>query len=490
MTTTHWQTSRRTLMQAAAATGTISAFGLGAMAQKAGPTPSFKPWPIKKGVNSASTPFGMVRVGIIESQCLPVYVESADRSAVFDAEGKAVLTRIGAGSNAITFTGGSIQLGKGAKLIKLDRAGWKSLIAYAGKDSGLLASAMGLRSALMSAFPIAVLASRTKPYVDAAKQTLETAAEMAEQGANCTVSRWEEEVETRVVELVDVVVTAEKQWNECIAKAKCDDGLGGVPCYAAAVAVCSAKTFLDLVVGTIEIVTKFVDTIVHETVVCVTGALPKGVLPNEWFASKGGFAGLLETPAQAASFGSAQVLEALAFLKTHTAFLGEFATCFLNSKWQLAQSGTIARTSGGALSIPYGIKITMSATCARKLKLESLWGQAFASVSSLLALIAAIDAPAKAVLAPLGIAATPAVVAAAGSLGAVVLQIATLIACFLVVAIWHGVMLSAQLSLADAAGAFADGKVEMIHPTFVLALLEAVTLGFSPGEFVPPIVVG
>ena len=68
---------------------------------------------------------------------------------------------------------------------------------------------------------------------------------------------------------------------------------------------------------------------------------------------------------------------------------------------------------------------------------------------------------------------------------------AALMAAFVVMALYHGTVLSAQLAIhQQTTDNFADGVVCIEHPCFALALIEVLTLTNAPTELVPPIVTG
>ena len=64
-------------------------------------------------------------------------------------------------------------------------------------------------------------------------------------------------------------------------------------------------------------------------------------------------------------------------------------------------------------------------------------------------------------------------------------------AAFVVLALYYGTVLSAQLAIhQQTTDNFADGRVCIEHPCFALALIEVLTLTNAPTELVPPIVTG
>jgi hypothetical protein len=67
---------------------------------------------------------------------------------------------------------------------------------------------------------------------------------------------------------------------------------------------------------------------------------------------------------------------------------------------------------------------------------------------------------------------------------------AALVLGFVILALIYGTALVAQLTVHEQIGSFADGVVDIEHPTFALALIKLATLTLVPAELVPPIVTG
>jgi hypothetical protein len=242
----------------------------------------------------------------------------------------------------------------------------------------------------------------------------------------------------------------------------------------------------DVLVAICETVTPIVEWVDHTYFVC------QGKLSVSW-DNPYDFLDPVYPKATKASDkepGSKDVAEALQFLKTWGDFLGKFGECFVNSKWSLAQAEVPLDFGHGNVAIPYGVRVTMPATYAERIRLFRVPGEIFATFSSALNLLASLSPEFRELALP-GVSAVAAISAAAAALPAEVLVAAQLIAAFVILMLIYGTAISAQLEVAKALGAFDDGEVVIEHPTFAVA---ALTIGLpgigSVSQLIPPIVLG
>lgn len=435
-------------------------------------------------------PFGEVRIYSIGGEVLPVFASAADGSAVMDITGRSAFVRYGKGQTAITLTTNGVKFGA-AKEQPYSADVVRKLIAALAKDRNKARGAMLLRSALHTSYPVA--AARSK--APGGKQTRvgtamsKGAAGYGSRALYCTTRTVTETATRTITETVDVIKTAEKQYQECY-----DREVNKDPCKSSgpvaglcAAGICALTTFVDLVVGFVEIVTTIAEEVTREVMTCITPK--KGEWPNPWTIPDRPIRTAVLQPKVV--FGKKEIDDALTLLGSIPGLLGPFGTCFFEGQWGLAQLDTQLNLGGTEVIIPYGVKVCLSAECATQLSIDAIWGETLAGWGGALSVLAALDAGAAASLASIGIVPSAAVVALIAGIPPAVLAAATIILLFILIALLWGTAISAQLWLQkNFTHNFDDGKVCIEHPSFAIALIEIATLGIVPADLTPPIVTG
>lgn len=450
-------------------------------------TPSFRP--SSKGPGSIG-PWGEVQLRNSDLGAAPVLVQSADRAGVLDLTGRRGFLSLGGG--ALTATSAGVSFTKGAKPEPWSKATIKRLIETIAQRPDYRRSATQLRSALLSSYVDAARPGKAKAEPRIAKAILAGSKAVGSSAltTTCTSQSVTETVLTTVEKAVKVMATAEEQYDKCVSDGYRANGIPGV-----IEAACFAKGFIDVVVGWITVVVEVVQEVTRVVVTCVTSLASSVIpgLPSLWNGDN-----LPLRPFGKDEKGPELSMEviraALAELKTLLGFAPAFVQCLLDADWSLASLKTSYRIGGSQVVVPYGVKVCLSADCARQLSIMNVAGLFGTSGAAIAAALAAVSPEAAAALAPFGITATPAVAAAVAAASPAIVQAMLIILLMIIVLLFHAVMVSGQLALWEFFNpdSFADGKVCIEHPSMALAVLNLVTLGMSsgPAALVPPIVTG
>ncbi|MGH8137666.1 MAG: hypothetical protein ACREVV_05655 [Steroidobacteraceae bacterium] len=443
-------------------------------------------------------PWGEVVVARSGSTVVPAIIRSADKLAVADMTGRQARVQIGIGSaDAITLTSDGVAFGSSAKPEAWNAGVADKLIKTIASNRQKARSLMQIRAAFATSFPVYMAMSKSGTDKRIAAVQQKTASELA--NTHCSATTVTDYVTTTVTDVTQIWKSAEKQYQECFdheTSGAAGLGCSLLPAGAArnlcAAGVCTAKGFTDIVVGVIDVVHTVTEAVVRQIVTCVTGVI-RGAFPNVFTLVDHALPGLEKPGTTPPAFTVKDLQAALKFLTDAVGVLGPFAKCLLSAKWSIESAGTPIPMGDGNLAIPYGIRVCMSADCARGLTIQGVGGELVTSWTAALTLLAALSPEFAALVAPLGVtvpAALAAAVAALAAIGTAAVAAAALILAFIILALIYGTALVGELSAADALGAFADGEVCIVHPTFALAMIKALTLGTVPAELVPPIVVG
>lgn len=484
-----WKLTRRALLRHTAFAGLATALPWPSMvfAQPKKPPIPRIPFSKRDRGETVAGPYGQVRIAKVGEEILPVIVSAANRSALMDLTGRSALVRYGVGSNAVTLTTAGVKFGTN-KMRPWSAAVIRDLIAALAKDRKKAQGVLLLRSALHTSYPVAAAASKAPKGKRMGTAMAKGAAGFGIGATKCVTRTVTETVVSTITETIEVVKTAEEQYQECydreIKKDPCKSvgPLAGV----CAAGICATKTFIDLVVGFVEVVTTVAEEVTREVVACTVPS--RGEWPNPWTIPDRPISAALPQPK--AAFGKKELDDAIKLVKDFAGGLSPFAKCLVEGKWSLAQLDTQLNL-GGNVVIPYGVKVCISAECASTLSIENMFFNDYAAWASALAALAALSPEFAAFIAPYGIAAAPALAAAVAALPEIVVAAAAIILAFIILALIYGTAISAQLAVHKiATNNFADGEVCIEHPTFALALIKMATFGVAPAELIPPIVTG
>jgi hypothetical protein len=487
-----WTINRRDLMRGMAASGLMLAFPWAGSAHAflLAPKPPiipFKPSTIGEGVIG---PYGEVRIFAVGGEILPIYASAFDGSAIMDLSGRTPFIRYGAGTTAITLSTKGVQIGSD-KPMAWSGDTVKRLIEGIVKDRTKVRSVLLLRSALHSSYPVAAAKSKSQPKGGVKKSA--SAMSKGSQGfgagaMKCVTTTITDTVTRTVTETIEKIKTVEQQYQECydqqITRDPCKAlGFGAGACAAT---VCAAIAFVEIVVGFVEVVTTITEEVTRQAVTCVSQV--KFEWPNPWVV---GLPVKAAVPQPAAAFGPKEIEGALKLLKDIGGFLGPFGKCLIEGQWSLAQATTPLDFGDGPVTIPYGVKVCITAACATQLSIDSISAEYLSAWGAALAALAALSPEFAAAVSGLGITAAPAVVAAIAALPEIVIAAAAIILAFIILALIYGTAISGQLFYhRHYTENFADGVVCIEHPSFALGLIKLATIGALPVELIPPIVTG
>ena len=458
------------------------------------PRLTMRPLPITRlpGVLGSTGNWGEVQVRELKTGLVPVYVRSANRAGVMDLTKSRATVSLGNGRFVLTSR--TIQAGGMAQ--PWNASTISNLINSARKDASLRASLLGLRAALLTAYPYTVSTAKKMAEPRVAQALVGAAAQMGVRAmprrSNCTTTTITETIVREVEQEVERWFTAEERYADCVQK-QVDAGIfGGV---VAAAAYCAAAGFVDLFLGVVTVLVTVTEEVERTVVSCVLEgskrlvdifngieiALPdKGIrLPT--VPAIGGVAPALT---------STDIMAALQRLRDLLGAVSPFTTCMLGGKWSFAAADLAAITGTSTFEIPYGVKVCITANCARQLRYDSAHGDLGDAATTLLAILAALNTDFAAVASTLGIAKAAEAVALAAVIGTTATTALTAVAALLLFLVYYAAMIAIQLQFLPES-AFADGWVCIEHPTFVIAAVTVLVPGLgSLSQWTPPIVTG
>ena len=435
-------------------------------------------------------PFGEARIYNVGGFAMPMIVTSADGSAVMDLTGRSPFIRLGAStdSSAIVLRSGSIQFGI-SKPVPWSPDIIKKLISTLAANRQKATGLILLRSALYTSYPIAVKRLKSKMNTAVATKLSAGSRGLGKDSLKCTSTTVTDTVVNTITQTINVVKTAEQQYQECYDKqvrsAGCADA--GIFAGACAATICGLKAFVEIVVGVTTIVTTVTEEVVRTVVSCTKPLI--GSWPNPWNFYNNLPVAKVSQPAL--KFGATDLAGAIKFLKDITGFFGPLGKCLIDGKWNVAQLQTPLDFGGGKLVLPYGMRVCITSDCARKLALENTAGELSTAWLAALGALAALSTEFAAFAATFGIVATPAIVAAIAGLPEVVVALAAILLAFVIVLLIWGTVISGQMSYQVCCTSnLADGTVCIEHPTFAIQVITLLTLGQVPVGLIPPIVTG
>lgn len=494
--------SRRNVTLGGTAMGTLFAVGLSplgssALGQKGNGKSIGKPpqqyFTTDNGAGMRG-PWGEVRTVRLAGALYPYWIESADKGGTFSFGGRNWFVRLGTEGSGLTMTSEGFAVGKEK------RVSWKGNVARLTSlirgNKAWTRSAMQLRSTFLSSFVVAAAQAKNAPAIGSFADAFVKVVEDVGEATNCTIRTVTEEITTRVERTVDIITTAEEQYQHCYDQAVaggCSKLLFGPAIIGCAVLYCGAKTFADVVSGVMRVWDDVVEDVTRDVKQCTKTV--RGYLPNRWTLpdlpipafEEPGFIreirqGLIE---------ATQVGKALRLLRDNLngslAFLGPFK-CLLEGDWSIASLPLV-----GGIGIPFGVTLTIDANCARSLSVANLAGPAAQAWSGALSLLATFNPGAAAALAAMEIAPITSLLSSVTSLGPAAIAAGSVIACLMILVLYHATLIASQISalLWLNPGVLNDGKLAMTHPSLAAAAVSALALGtLSPVFLVPPIVTG
>lgn len=442
-------------------------------------------------------PWGEVRASRLPEGLTPYMIQTANKAGLFDYAGRKPFVTLQGSGQEIRLEVDGIIFGK-AKPLAWDKAGVAALKNALKRDRKAMQSAMQMRSAMATSFAALAVATKTAPPKEIATGFFGIVEDLGK-ATTCTTTTITESVTTLVERTIDEIQSAAERYAECYDDALKTGACGFTASFnldagkLCAKVYCTAKGFVDVVIGVLTIVTEVVEEVIREVTTCTK---PLGyLLPSNWDLPD---VRMPDLPMKELKLLAKDVTKALAFIKEFSddlfAFLGPFGKCLVDGKWTI-NSAPIPFIQG--IGIPFGATVCITAACARSLAAQNLAGEASAAWGSALAALAALSPEFAAASGPLGVVAAPALAAATTALSPGVIAALLAILCFIIMALIYASAISAQLGvliltsqIPGFPNVFSDGEVCITHPTLALAAIMYATAGGVPAQLIPPIVLG
>ena len=443
-------------------------------------------------------PWGEVLVARVKNFAIPAAIRSADGSASVDTVSPLASVQVGIGTpSLISWTARGVEFTKGAAPEPWNTATIEQLIKSIASDPVKLRGMLQLRSALLTAFPVYL--ARTNSITDTRIGDGHRKATSHVSSITCNASATTEAV-TTVQQVTETVwVTAQQQYQKCYndqtsgaAGNSCSAVPEGILRDSCAAALCTAEGFVDTAESVLTTVTTVTNAAVNDAVGCAGAAV--GAFRNFWNVPSRTLPGLEPANAKPVVPSLSDIQAAIKFLTDAIGGLSPIFPCLLSAKWSIASAGTPIPMGDGNLSIPYGIEVCLTSACADTLTIDKMASGLASSWTAAVTLLAALNPVGfGAFAASLGITVPQALTASVGALaalGAGATTAAALILAFIILCLIYGTAIVGQLTIWKQLGAFSDGQVCIVHPTFALAMIKILTVGIAPAELVPPIVIG
>ena len=503
MTDDAFDPTRRDLLRAAVAGSLLSCVPFSpAEAAFTTPTLRFSGNRTRDGVVG---PWGEVRVLNSGGKVLPTMVITNGGFGLLNLSVQRPYVQLGVKDDRVVFSSQGVQLRSGDPFKPWSAEAIRAIHAAIAQDRSKLRGLLELRAVLHTTFTVAATAAKGTSERRFAAALAKGSGGLGARSMQreCTTTTITDTVIRTVTEYVDVIKTAQQQYDECYAKnvrsATCSAlGPGAGLCAAS---YCLAMGFVDLVVGFYEVTRTLAEEVVRTVVVCtapIRGSWPNPVTLIDQISSKIGFAAPPQSFSQEDILGATRILAAIIEEIERTseaATVGTYVRCLFGGQWSLASLPPIPMgLPAGGLSIPYGIKVCISADCANQMAATNV-AQEYAQVLPLmLGVLGGLNQGVYRLLGDLGwlygAFGTGVLIGAVG--GPVAAKAcAALMVAFVINALYYGGLISGQLAIhQQATNHFADGTVCIEHPCFALQFIELMTTGAAPTELVPPIVTG
>lgn len=481
--------TRRDLLRHAVAGALLTMPWLDAVAAPS-PIPPAVPFTKNRAGDGLIGPFGEVRIASLEGVVLPAFVTAAGGLAAMNLAVRAPSIQIGADDTMIILTSAGVQFGKAGGVKAWTRDSLQAIVNAIVRDPRKARGIMLLRSALHTTLPVAAMQMKGRLNAKfAGALAASTSGLGARSMLTCVTTTITETVTRTFTEMVEVWKSAEKQYQECydreVGRSPCKDALLGAGLCAAG--ICSVKGFVDVVVGMYEVVRTVTEEVTRTLVICTRA--PIATWPNPWDLT--GVLGKITVDQPKRQFTDKDIAAAIDLLAQFTGFFGIYAKCLLRGKWSLLQLTTPLDFGDGNIVLPYGIKVCVSAQCARDMAFSNVGSELASSWQAALSVLAALSPEFAALAATFGVSASGVVAGAILGAPELVVACAAVILAFILAALIYGTIVAAQLEYHRVStNNFDDGVVCIEHPTFAVAYIELMTQGFIPARAIPPIVTG
>lgn len=444
---------------------------VGAVAGLAGIAPAGAQSTAPKCASDASadafhSAFGSLRLSLIGStapqSAVPVTVSAPGSRALIDLSGRTPLVRIGPEGSAILLEPKGVRLQGERRSRRWSPSAVKALTDQLASSAEHLTDLFSLRQAVFALYPEYLAhTGRTAPKALAQQQT-RSGRRIASFGRSprteaCHLETIVEETTRTVRTTVDVVLTAAERYAQC--SERCDQrflapGRERPIDFAICETECVAAGFVDLFVGTVELVETVVETVSRQVLICAEPIRDVFRDPFRGRVPVDGYSGLLAgATGPAADFPADVQAKATDVLVKMVKSLPKALQCVATGTWSITALQTVGVNVAGLGSVPLGITVCMDRECALTLIGAGLGKEAFSIVASLISLAESGSIAAA--------------VAAAGITGAAAVAVSQLVLCLLAVLIVlmvHLMIVAGQIVAYESLGMIAQG-ICITHPS-------------------------
>jgi hypothetical protein len=416
--------------------------------------------------------FGALRLALFGNDerqtAVPVIINAPDARASIDLSGDTPRIRIGVGSSAVLLEPKGVRLKADRSPRRWSDASVAALLAELSSSPTHLSDLFALRTAAFALYPeYLARTSKTssKPLAQSQARSGAKIAGFGRKGSeeNCRLETVVEETTRTVRTTVDVILTAAERYAAC--SDRCDrrflargreDLLGFGLCEAD----CVASGFVDLVVGTMELVETVVETVTRQVLICVQRPIKDHLIdPFRGRFDARPHAGLLAGATGVQAAIPADVLaKAIDVLVKMVKSLPAAIQCVATGQWSITQLQTVGVDVAGVGQVPLGVTVCMDHECAMKLIGAGLGAEAFSIISSLIALASGG-----------GVAGAVAAAGITGAAAAIVVQVVLAMLAVLIVLLVHLMIVTGQIVMYESFGLIEQG-ICITHPSLPVIL--------------------
>lgn len=416
--------------------------------------------------------FGALRLALVgddaRQTAVPVMISAPAARASIDLSGNTPQIRIGIGSSAVFLEPKGVRLKADRSPRRWSETSVAALLDELASSPTHLGDLFALRTAAFALYP-EYLARTSKTSSKALAQSqVRSGSQIAAFGRkrkedNCKLENVVEETTHTVRRTVDVVLSAAERYAAC--SDRCNrrflaSGREDLVGFGLCEADCVASGFVDLVVGTIELVETVVETVTRQVLICVQRPIKDHLIdPFRGRFDARPHAGLLAGATGVQTAIPADVLaKATDVLVKMVKTLPAAIQCVATGQWSITELQTVGVDVAGIGQIPLGVTVCMDHECAMKLIGAGLGAEAFSILSSLIALASGG-----------GVAGAVAAAGITGAAAAVVVQVVLAMLAVLIVLLVHLMIVAGQIVMYESFGLIEQG-ICITHPSLPVIL--------------------
>ena len=416
--------------------------------------------------------FGSLRLALIgdgaRQSAIPVIIRTPDSRASIDLSGSSPQIRIGVGSSAILLEPNGVRLKADRSPRRWSESSVSAVLDQLASSPALLSDLFALRSAAFALYPEYLARTGKTSNKALAQHQARSGAQIAGFGRkrseeNCKLENVVEETTRTVRTTVELILTAAERYAAC--SDRCDRrflprGREDLIGFGLCEAECLASGFVDLVVGTIELVETLVETVTRQVLVCALRPIKDHLIdPFRGRFDARPHAGLLAGATGVQTAIPADVLaKATDVLVKMVKSLPAAIQCIATGQWSITELQTVGLDVAGIGQVPLGVTVCMDHECAMKLIGAGLGAEAFSIISSLIALASGG-----------GVAGAVAAAGIAGAAAAIVVQVVLAMLAVLIVMLVHLMIVAGQILVYESLGLIEQG-ICITHPSLPVIL--------------------